>query len=76
MIKTSKVLRAGPRKTGAKSGSGSDGVSGEKVRFEPELDHQVGTEGPSSLHRFFPNLVRTQTHLRRDDAKNADLLLF
>ena len=62
-------LRAGPRKKGAKSGSGSDGVSGEKVRFEPELDHQVGNEQKHKMEPF-PIFIDNNQHAEFDKTAN------
>ena len=71
MINSWCFLRAGPRKTGAKSGSGSDGVSGEKVRFEPELDHQVGNEQKHKMEHF-PIFIDNNQHAEFDKQPIVD----
>ena len=65
-------LRAPPGKTGAKSEIGSDGVSGEKVRFEPELDHQVGNEQKHKMEHF-PIFIDNNQHAEFDKTANSKL---
>ena len=69
---TVKYLRAGPRKKHPKSGSGSDGVSGEKVRYEPELDHQVAIEQKHKMEPF-PIFIHYNQHAEFDKTANSKL---
>ena len=49
----------------------SDGVSGEKVRFEPELDHQVGNEQKYRMEHF-PIFIDNNQHAEFDKQPIVD----